>query len=490
MSTSKQPNILWLCTDQQRFDTIRALGNSRINTPNLDQLVADGTSFTNAFCQSPVCSPSRASFLTGRYPRTTRCRQNGQQIPSDELLLPKLFADAGYRCGLVGKLHLSSCSDGKVEQRIDDGYEVFDWSHHPQPDWPENAYSQWLEKQGVSWQQLYYQPDADADGDSGGKSSSKFVKRGVPAEYHQTTFCAERAIDFIKESSEEDRPWFFSFNCFDPHHPFDPPPEYLQRYDPSDMPLPKQQDGELAEKSTFQQLDHEWAYNNPGEFHTSSLNENDKREVTAAYYAMCELIDDQVGRILQALDESGQRENTIVIFMSDHGEMLGDHGLYYKGPYFYDEAIRVPLILRWPGKFQSGLKNDDLLELIDLAPTLLQAAGIKKPADRLQGRSMLPVLTGSADNSIPAREFVFCEYYNSCSHPDAYATMIRSKEEKIVAYHGSDQGELYDLKNDPDEFHNLWSDPSQTERKIRLLKRCFDASVFTMDPGPPRLGWF
>ena len=139
MSTSNQPNILWLCTDQQRFDTIRALGNSRINTPNLDQLVADGTSFTNAFCQSPVCSPSRASFLTGRYPRTTRCRQNGQQIPPDELLLPKMFSDAGYRCGLAGKLHLSSCSDGKVEQRIDDGYEVFDWSHHPQPDWPETV---------------------------------------------------------------------------------------------------------------------------------------------------------------------------------------------------------------------------------------------------------------------------------------------------------------------------------------------------------------
>ena len=484
MSTSNQPNILWLCTDQQRFDTIRALGNSRINTPNLDQLVADGTSFANAFCQSPVCSPSRASFLTGRYPRTTRCRQNGQQIPPDELLLPKMFSDAGYRCGLAGKLHLSSCSDGKVEQRIDDGYEVFDWSHHPQPDWPENAYTQWLEKQGVSWQQLYDQPDPDA------LPSSDFVKRGVPAKYHQTTFCAEKTIEFIKGGDDGNRPWFFSFNCFDPHHPFDPPPEYLQRYDPDDMPLPKQREGELSEKPTFQQLDHEWAHNNPGEFHTSALSEKDHREVTAAYYAMCELIDDQVGRILKALDDSGQRDNTIVIFMSDHGEMLGDHGLYFKGPHFYDEAIRVPLIMRWPGQFQADQQVDDLVELIDLAPTLLELAGIQTPADRLQGQSLLPALTDSLDRSNPEREFVFCEYYNSWTHPDAYATMLRSKDEKIVVYHGSDQGELYDLKSDPDEFHNLWSDSSQTERKLRLLNRCFDASVFTMDPGPPRLGPF
>ena len=109
------PNILWLCTDQQRYDTIRALGNSLVRTPNIDSLVDNGVAFTQAFCQSPVCSPSRASFLTGRYPRTTGCRQNGQTIPSSEVLVSRMFADAGYRCGLAGKLHLASCSEGKVE---------------------------------------------------------------------------------------------------------------------------------------------------------------------------------------------------------------------------------------------------------------------------------------------------------------------------------------------------------------------------------------
>ncbi|MBT7923192.1 MAG: sulfatase-like hydrolase/transferase, partial [Opitutae bacterium] len=151
----KRPNILWICTDQQRFDTIRALGNSSARTPNLDRFIGEGVAFENAFCQSPVCAPSRASFLTGRYPRTTRCRQNGQSIPSDEVLVTKLFAEAGYHCGLAGKLHLASCSDGKVEDRTDDGYEDFHWSHHPQPDWPENAYTQWLAEKGKTWEDVY-----------------------------------------------------------------------------------------------------------------------------------------------------------------------------------------------------------------------------------------------------------------------------------------------------------------------------------------------
>ncbi|MHC4875875.1 MAG: sulfatase family protein [Planctomycetota bacterium] len=471
---SAPPNILWLCTDQQRYDTIRSLGNELIRTPNIDSLVENGVAFTQAYCQSPVCTPSRASFLTGRYPRTTRCRQNGQKIPADEVLVSRMFADAGYRCGLAGKLHLASCSDGKVESRIDDGYHDFHWSHHPQPDWPENAYTQWLSSKGQSWEQLYTGP------------STGYVKEGVLAEHHQTTWCAEMTCDFIRGNTG--RPWFFSFNCFDPHHPFDPPPEYLAKYNPADMPLPKRRDGELASKTTFQQLDSEWAHNSPGEFHTGAMTDDDRRQVTAAYYAMCELIDDQVGRILQTLDETGQRDNTIVIFMSDHGEMLGDHDIYFKGPHFYDEAIRVPLVISCPQRFQSGLKVNGLTELLDLTPTLLEAAGLDVPS-RVQGRSLIPHLTGNADPD-RHRDHVFCEYYNSWTHSDAYGTMLRTDRAKIVVYHGTNQGELYDLESDPDEFTNLWDSPEHQSLKLEMMQRCFDASVLSMDPDPPRLGPF
>ncbi len=474
MTASSRPNILWLCTDQQRYDTIRALGNQLARTPNIDRLMDEGVTFKRAYCQSPVCTPSRASFLTGRYPRTTRCRQNGQKIPDDERLISRILADHGYTCGLAGKLHLASCANNRVEERIDDGYSTFHWSHHPQPDWPENAYTQWLTKKGKTWEELNR------------NEGTAYVKPGPPAEYHQTTWCAKMTIDFLREN--KGKPWMFSFNCFDPHHPFDPPQEYLDRYDPAQMPLPKWREGELDNKTTYQRLDHEWAHNEPGYFHVAGMTDDDKRQVCAANLAMCELIDDQVGRILAALDESGQRENTIVIFMSDHGEMLGDHGLYLKGPHFYEEAVHVPLTMRWPGRFEAGLGVDGLVELIDIAPTLLESAGIEVP-ERMQGRSLAPICRGEAD---PARfrDFVYSEYYNSWAHKHSYGTMLRTEDEKIVVYHGTDQGELYDLRSDPDEFNNLWDAPDHRDQKLRLLRQCFDASVLSMDPHPPRLGAF
>ena len=469
-----RPNVLWICTDQQRHDTIRSLGNPHINTPCIDSLVGEGVAFTQAYAQSPVCTPSRAAFMTGRYPRTTKCRQNGQALPPNEKLVSRLFADDGYTCGLAGKLHLATCANGVAEARIDDGYSVFHWSHHPQPDWPENAYTQWLHTKGTSWEEVY------------GGASTDYIKHGVPEEYNQTTWCADSAIEFIHE--QNGAPWFFSYNCFAPHHPFDPPEEFLARYNPDDMPLPKARPDELETKTTYQQLDGKFSHNDPEGYDITKMTDRDKREVTAAYYAMVELIDKQVGRMVAALEETGQLENTIVIFMSDHGEMLGDHGLFLKGPHFYDEAVRVPLIISWKDRFAADLRADCLMELIDITPTLLEAAEIDVPKT-IQGRSLMPILLSQREAG-HHRDYVFSEYYNAWTHKHSYASMLRTREEKIVVYHGTDQGELYDLKNDPDEFENLWNSPEHTKGKLRLMKACFDASVFTMDPCPIRLGPF
>ena len=467
------PNVLWICTDQQRFDTIGCLGNAHIRTPHIDQLAAQGVAFTRAYCQNPVCTPSRASFLTGRYPRTTRTRQNGQDIPPDEVLVTKTLADAGYDCGLAGKLHLSSCDNHKVEQRIDDGYRVFHWSHHPNPDWPENAYIQWLEAKGHKWEDHYHRP----------KGAEAYA--GMPAELHQTTWCAEKAIEFMREPRKG--PWLMSVNIFDPHHPFDPPQDYLDRYDPDAVPAPKFQPGELEHKPHYQAVDHQGAYSGNG-VSCAKLSRRQRREIVAAYYAMIELIDDQVGRMLQALDDTGQRDNTIVIFMSDHGEMLGDHGILLKGPHMYEGAVHVPLIVSWPERFKRGLRSDALVELTDLAPMLLECAGLPI-APSVQGRSILPILTGDA----PAdkhRDFVFSEHYNSFSFHDpiAYNTMVRDERYKVVVYHSSELGELYDLETDPDEFDNLWDKPEHRELRFEMVKKCFDASVFTLDPLPVRRG--
>lgn len=480
---TKRPNILWICTDQQRWDTLGSAGNSWTHTPNLDALAAGGAVFDAAYAQSPVCTPSRASFLTGRYPRTTGARQNGQSLPGDEVLLTRTLAESGYVCGLAGKLHLSaahwSVSAG-TEARVADGYSAFHWSHHPDPDWPTNEYTNWLRGRGKS----YHTPFLEG---------SSHVMRGMSEEDHQSTWCADKAIDFIDAHEDFDHPWLFSVNIFDPHHPFDPPQEYLRRYlDRLDeIPLPAYEEGELEEKPVFQRIDHEGAYGGNEDFAYPRMTAREHRLVRAAYWAMCDLIDVQVGRMLRALDRTGQRENTIVVFSTDHGEMLGDHGIYLKGPYFYEQAVRVPLIVSCPAHVLPGRRDSDLVELLDLAPTLLEAAGLPgSPA--MQGRSLWPSLTGRGTPA-PPRQDVYCEYYNAMPwhrDPAPQATMIRTADHKLVTFHGLDTGELYDLRSDPGEHRNLWDSAQHASVKAELLVRLCDRMAWTVDPLPARVANF
>ena len=235
----EKPNILWYCTDQQRHDTIHSLGNRYINTPNIDRFIDTGVAFTQCYTQCPICTPSRATFLTGRYPATHHVQRNGNEyFPPGEVLVTKLLADAGYDCGLIGKLHLARSHD-VTEKRTDDGYRVFNWSHHPQPDWQEDHdYDHWLRSEkGVDPHELY------------DEIRKAHYGPGVPAEYHQTTWCTERAIQFIEE--EREGPWMLSINPFDPHPPFDPPQEYLDRYNPEDLPYPLFREGDIGRQRAF-----------------------------------------------------------------------------------------------------------------------------------------------------------------------------------------------------------------------------------------------
>ena len=474
---AKRPNILWVCSDQQRFDSLGCYGNHFVRTPNLDRLAAGGILFEHAYSQSPVCTPSRASFLTGRYPRTTRCRQNGQSIPAEEVLVTKLLREAGHVCGLSGKLHLSPCHPSACpggERRIDDGYDQFFWSHHPAHDWPVNEYGQWALQQGA----VREAPLTDCT----------YLTPGVPPQHHQTTWCIDKAIAFIEGCAPHDRPWLFSVNMFDPHHPFDPPRDYLERYlkDLDDIPLPNYTPGELDHKPRWQQVDHEGAYAGTGGFAYERMTPRDHRLVRAAYWAMVDLIDAQMGRLLGALEACGQLENTLVIFTSDHGEFLGDHGMYLKGPHFYDPSVRVPLIISWPGVIAPGQRSPALVELADLAPTVLKACGLA-PHSGMQSQSLWSLLNGAAPIG-RFRDDVYCEYYNACMphDPPAHATMLRTAEHKLVVAHGSEPGELYDLQDDPAETHNEWDNPALQAVKADLLQRLCDRMAWTVDPLPRR----
>jgi len=461
------PNILWVCSDQQRFDTIEGLNNPHIHTPNLRKFMGEATTFTHAFVQNPVCSPSRASFLSGRYPHVTGLRANGQRIRADERLLPRLLADFGYECGLAGKLHLSPCAGGRLENRIDDGYRRFWWSHDLSDSWPgHNMWHVFLEKNGIKWPR----PEGDP--------------WGVPIDpkYTQTAWCSLMAQNFMREQRPFP-PWLMSVNMFQPHYPFWPARDFLNRYDPDKLPSPAYQPGELDHKPVYQRVDQKGASAGSG-ISFLKLGDPDHRRITAAYYAMIEQVDDEFGKMLRTLDQTGQAGNTIVIFMSDHGEMLGDHGFYLKGPHFYDCAMRVPLMIRWPGKFKAGQKIDALVEMVDLAPTLLDAAGIPVP-DGVQGRSLTPLLTGAATEH---RDSVYAEHYDSSFlyDPPPMATSIRTARAKMTVYHTLHSGELYDLEKDPGEVRNLWDSPQARDIKEELSAKLIARMAGTIDPLPVR----
>ena len=470
------PNILWICTDQQRHDTIGALGNPHIRTPVLDRLVAEGVAFTSAYCQTPICTPSRASFLTGRYPSHLGVNSNSNaRFPDDAQLVTRTLADAGYDCGMAGKLHLSTVT-GRVEPRPDDGYRVFRWSHHSRPEtyWgvQHHAYHQWLEVQGVNW--FDYYPNRPW-----GEKVHASVGAGIETRYHQTTWCADESIAFMSEPREG--AWLMSVNPFDPHPQgayFSAPQEYLDKYDPAALPGPHFRESDLANQARLRGVDFQSTATRPEEYPA--------REMQAAYYASIELIDAQVGRMLEALERSGQRENTVVIFMSDHGEMLGDHGLTRKGCRFYEGLAHVPLIISSPSRFRQGVRSGALVELIDIVPTLLQLADLDV-TDNVQGKSLLPILTGEseADNH---RDVVRCEYRDALDMPGvSHADMIFDGRHKLVVYHGTGLGELFDLEEDPHEFDNLWDAAEAADIKQKLLLRLFDDVVFAASQGQPRI---
>jgi len=215
-------------------------------------------------------------------------------------------------------------------------------------------------------------------------------------------------------------------------------------------------------------------------------SESDAKQHQADYWAQIDLIDENVGRLLSTLEETGQDKNTVIIFTSDHGDMCGDHGMRAKGCRFYEGLIRVPLIFLFPERFRKGLVSKALVELTDIAPTLLDIAGEQIPS-HMQGRSLLSILEGRT-NPDKHREFVRSEFYDTLEPkglPPAFATMIRTKDFKLIVYHGHALGELFNLSKDPNEFENLWNQQDYEEKRIELLKRCFDITIFACSSQMP-----
>jgi arylsulfatase len=470
---ASRPNILLFCTDQQRFDTIAALGNRHIRTPNLDRLVREGVAFDNAYSQTPICTPSRTSFMTGCYASSLHVNRNGNEFFPPEhtpKLMSRILRGAGYDCGLVGKLHLSAGSPRR-EPRLDDGFRLFEWSHAPRAAWPvdQQDYLRWLRDQhGVTWEKAYRARQL------GGRP--KEFDAGIAARYHEVAWCTEKTTAWLSGALRA--PWFIHVNTYAPHPPFDPPPEFLERMDPAAMPLPLWSERAAENQRPFARVDFQSKPRDPSTYPS--------RHMKAAYYAQIEFVDYNLGKVLDALDKSGQRDNTLIVFTADHGESMGDHGYTHKGCRFYEGLSHVPLILSWPARFRKGLRSDALVELTDILPTMLESLSLPLP-DYLHGRSLYRIAAGEARPG-SHREFVRAEYHDALDMPDhTHANMLRERRYKLVHYHGHPLGELYDLEEDPHEFRNLWADPGHRPVRQRLTDQLFDAVMATTDPGQRRI---
>lgn len=492
MPKRQQPNIVLICTDQQRWDSLGCYGNGQAKTPHLDKLAQDGAVFEQCYVQNPICSPSRASLFTGKYVRNHGLWANGVSLPRHEILFSKVLADAGYDCGLIGKQHLSPCEGWQTEVRHQDGFRVFEWAHDPIHRSPQNAYLKWLRQHHAAIYAGIFPSEGDPDkAEAGNKAKSATPMNTVPVEAHYSHWVAERAISFIEDDKrDEDQPFFLMANFFDPHHPFGAPEAFRALIDADALEGPARRDGELDTKPGVQKAYSRKSYGGhaPGfEDYTSA----EIKEIRAAYYAMIALVDQEVGRILAALDRSGCAQETLVIFTSDHGEMLGDHDILLKGPMMYDACTRVPLLVRWPGRIEPGKRIDNLVQWIDLTATFLDVAGAKG-AHGGQGASLLGLLDGAGE---PWRDWALCEYRDSghAASPSVHTTMLRHGCHKLVLWHGPPatsramDGELYDLSADPNELTNLYHDPGHAALREALKDQLLNILAHTEDRAQARV---
>ncbi|MFK7765427.1 MAG: sulfatase-like hydrolase/transferase [Roseobacter sp.] len=483
---SRRPNILFICTDQQRADSLGCTGAPWAVTPHLDHLATQGALFANCYVQNPVCSPSRASLFTGKYPSNHGLYANGVPLPAGQRIFTRTLRDAGYDCGMIGKQHLAPCDTWRTEPRQDDGYRIFEWAHGPNHRALENDYHRWLRKTHPDiYQGIFPNTGANENTEYSNKARTGTPIDHVPKDAHYSHWVAERAIDFIQTERSESNPFFLMANFFDPHHSFGAPQEFRDLIDADAIPAPITKPGELGEKPAAHRAYSQKSYSGtaPG---FQDYTAADIKEIRAQYWAMIALIDHEVGRILAALEVADQLENTLVIFSSDHGEMLGNHQQLLKGPQLYDDLTRVPLIMRWPARIKHDQRLPTPVQWIDLTATILEASGCA-PGTGVQGQSLMPMMTGQ---NMSFRPWALCEYRYSgfATDPLIMTTVVRFEDWKLIIWHGEPacgtdrDGELYNLRTDPDELHNLYHAPDHAQQRRRMkqvMLRAFTQSEDT-----------
>lgn len=471
-----QPNVIVIMTDQQKATSLGMYANPDVSTPGLDALAASGIRFGSAFTVAPLCVPSRASMWTGAYPHNHGVRTNELRLSAERDTYLQAFQGAGYRTGIIGKNH---CFDDLTCQRLDTHTEylhrgVVDQS----PDPRDEAFRNWISDHN-EFTELF------------GSAVTP-----LPADHCPPARIAEQAADFI--AVDDDRPFLLWVSFPEPHEPYYAPEPYYSMYDPAEIQLPTVGDEDpLAGKPERQRL-YRWLAG------LDTLAEDDLRRAVATYYASVSFVDSQVDRIMAALDTAQLRDDTIVVYLSDHGDFAGEHGLVVKCNAFYDCLTRIPLIMSWPGHIPTGTVSHCLVSNIDVMPTVARLTDVPEPAG-----SRGQLLPGLGSDAEPRHE-VFAEYgaggepitrqrlyaagladrptwrqYLRAREYEGRAKMIRTLEWKYVFDPiAPDAEELYNIQTDPGELVNLAGSAAHSDVITNLRTRILAWSTTTEDPNP------
>ncbi len=479
------PNILLIMTDQQRYDCVGVNGNPRIKTPHLDQLAAASANFSHCFVQSPVCPPSRACFFTGRYAHAHRNRVNYTCLPETETLFPQHLQAAGYHTGLVGKTHLYYAYPPTPDEARRTGFDDVDLHDGA------GSVDEWSDY--VTWRNAH-----DPQAEVGYRTTVQDIPERkaqlgpkdnpfrtlIDAEYTDTAWTGMRTRARLKEYAQSGEPFFLFSSYWKPHSPFEVPAPYDSLYNDVDIPLPEKEslDAIKAMPPHVERMIRRTELRGRPPEH--EMDRERLQWIYRSYYGSITHIDDEVGATLKTLEETGLADNTIVIFVSDHGDQLLEHGMMGKNV-FFEGSVRVPFMMRYPGQIQPGA-YDELVETVDLLPTLFDYCGLETPY-HAHGRSLAPLLR-EGDDTYQARECVFSEnimpevfagVHNyekgkgvfGVRHPDA--KMVRTRRWKYN-YYPEGHEELFDLEKDPGERHNIAADPAHQATRDAMKARMVD----------------
>tara|TARA_B100000749_G_scaffold50053_1_gene36001 strand:- start:221 stop:1840 length:1620 start_codon:yes stop_codon:yes gene_type:complete len=530
MTQNKKPNFLLIITDQHRADHVGCYGHPVIKTPHIDTIAARGRMFEKFYVACAICQPNRSTLMTGRMPSLHGVKHNGVPLDRRFNTFVDLMRVQGYKTALIGKSHLMNMTSnqaryGKPEPEdtkkpvprnfqlavpVDHENSYYD-QEHPK-NWGEKSnfevelpfygfnhvdlqtghadgvggdYNRWLETKYPNSQSLKGPENALTHD----YTAAQAWRTAIPEELYPTSYITEKSIEYLEGHVKEGegKPFFMMMSYPDPHHPFTPPGKYWNMYKPEEMSLP-----DSFFTNTAPPLNVAWAHqrredgnqitNSQGLF--AAADEQEVREVMALTCGMITMIDDSIGKVVKKLEEFGISENTVIIFTSDHGDLLGDHQLILKGPIHYNGLIRVPFI--WadtPDRAEPGT-SDALSGTIDIAQTILDRANFE-PYYGIQGRSLLPEINGSEDQgpgSVLIEQEDQREYFG-LKAPIRLRTLVTNRY-RLTIYHGNDWGELYDLQSDPSEINNLWDDPQYTLTKLELLETLSRQQMALTDFGP------